>query len=77
MSSSAATPDMTPSGQTLPPALLLTVPEAAKMLRIGRSKVFELIKRGELQSVKIDNVRLFPPSFLEAYVAGLIADASR
>ena len=77
MSSSAATPGMTPSGQTLPPALLLTVPEAAKMLRIGRSKVFELIKRGELQSVKIDNVRLFPPSFLEAYVAGLIADASR
>ena len=77
MSSSGAAPDMTPSGQTLPPVLLLTVPEAAKMLRIGRSKVFELIKRGELQSVKIDNVRLFPPSFLEAYVARLIADASR
>jgi excisionase family DNA binding protein len=53
------------------------VPEAAKMLRIGRTKVFELIKRGELQSVKIDNVRLFPPAFLEAYVAKLVADASR
>ena len=68
---------MTPSAQTSPAALLLTVPEAAKMLRIGRTKVFELIKRGELQSVKIDNVRLFPPAFLEAYVAKLVADASR
>ena len=77
MSSSAAAFDMTTSGQTTPPVLLLTVPEAAKMLRIGRSKVFELIKRGELQSVKIDNVRLFPPAFLEAYVARLVADASR
>lgn len=59
------------------PVLLLTVPEAAKALRVGRSKIFELIKRGELQSVKIDNVRLFPPVFLEAYVAKLVAEASR
>ena len=60
---------------SLPPALLLTVPEAAKVLRVGRTKVFELIKRGELQSVKIDSSRLIAPVFLEAYVAKLIAEA--
>jgi len=31
---------------------------------------------GELQSVKIDNVRLFPPAFLEAHVANLVAESS-
>lgn len=69
-------PDSEPSkDRTLPAPLLLTVPEAAKVLGIGRTKVFELIRRGELQSVKIDNSRLLAPAFLEAYVAKLTAES--
>ena len=33
--------------------LLLTASEAGKVLRIGRSKVYELIRSGELKSIRI------------------------
>ncbi|GAA4059537.1 helix-turn-helix domain-containing protein [Actinomadura miaoliensis] len=34
------------------PRLLLTVPEAAKALAISRSKLYELIASGAIQSVR-------------------------
>jgi excisionase family DNA binding protein len=37
--------------------VLLTVEEAARALHIGRSRVFSLIKSGELVSVKIGHSR--------------------
>ena len=37
--------------------VLLTVKEAAHALRIGRSRVFSLIRSGELASVKIGHSR--------------------
>lgn len=40
---------------------LMTVPEAAKVLGVGRTKVWELVWRGKIASVKFDrNVRISP-----------------
>ena len=44
------------------------VPEVAVILNISRSKVYELFNSGELESVKIDRIRLVRGSDLRAYV---------
>jgi excisionase family DNA binding protein len=55
----------------IPPRLLLTVPEAARVLSISRSKLYELISSGALQSIKIDGARRIPVRALDAYVSSL------
>lgn len=52
-------------------SLLLKVPEAAAALGLSRAKVYELIKRGALPSVRIDGSRRVRASDLRAYVDGL------
>jgi excisionase family DNA binding protein len=44
--------------------LLYRVPEVALILNISRSKVYELFASGELESVKIDRIRLVRSSDL-------------
>jgi len=51
--------------------LLYRVGEAAEMLGISRSKAWELVARGEIDSVKIDGARRIAPTALKAYVARL------
>lgn len=51
--------------------VLLRPDEAAAALRVGRTKVFELIRTGELRSVKIGHLRRIAPAALNDYVAGL------
>lgn len=51
--------------------LLLTVPETAAALGIGRSKVYELIKRGDLRSIRLDGSRRIPVADLHAFIEGL------
>jgi excisionase family DNA binding protein len=53
--------------------LLLTVPEAAKALGVGRSLVYELLITGKLASVKIGRARRVPVSALELFVSRLAA----
>lgn len=51
---------------------LLYRPEyAAELLGIGRSKLFELMATGQLESVKIGRSRRIPRVSLEALVEGL------
>jgi excisionase family DNA binding protein len=57
-----------------PPRLLLTVAEAAERLGLGRTKVYELLARGEIASVRIGAARRVPASALEAYVERLLAE---
>jgi excisionase family DNA binding protein len=52
--------------------LLLTVPEAAEALAISRSKLYELLAAGLVQSVRIDGSRRVPVEALETYVARLL-----
>ena len=51
--------------------LLYRVSEVATYLSISRSKVYELLKSGQLQSVRIDRTRLVRKADLEVYVESL------
>lgn len=51
--------------------LLLKPEEAAEQLRVGRPKVYELIRTGKLRSVKIGGSRRIPYDALAEYVASL------
>jgi excisionase family DNA binding protein len=53
--------------------VLYRVPEAAAKLAIGKSKMWELIGRGEIESVKIDNARRITSEALAEYVERLRA----
>jgi len=48
--------------------LLLTVSEAAKLLRIGRNLAYELVARGEIPSVRLGRVIRVPRSSLEQWL---------
>lgn len=59
--------------RTSGPRLLLTVEETAEMLHIGRSKIFDLIRRGDLDSVKIGRLRRVPADAVGLFVGRLVA----
>jgi len=50
---------------------LLTVRQAAQVLGLGRSTVYELIAAGELETVSIGRSRRVPLDALRAFVAAL------
>ena len=50
------------------PALLYRVDEAAVALRLSRSVLYELIRTGQLRTVKAGRRRLVPVSALAEYV---------
>jgi excisionase family DNA binding protein len=56
--------------------LLLTPEEAAEALSIGRSKLYELISRGLLETVSIGSCRRIPRSALDEFIARLRASAA-
>ncbi|MYV51814.1 excisionase family DNA-binding protein [Streptomyces sp. SID3212] len=49
--------------------VLLTVEEAARRLRIGRTTCFALIRAGELESIDIGRLRRVPADAPAAYLA--------
>jgi excisionase family DNA binding protein len=51
--------------------LLLTPEEAAKVLSIGRSKIYELMSCGQLASVRIGGSRRIPVDALNQFIEGL------
>lgn len=51
-----------------PEPLLYSPEQAAAMLGIGRSYLFELIARGEIESFKIGQLRKIPADAITAYV---------
>jgi excisionase family DNA binding protein len=53
------------------PRLLLTPEEAARSLRIGRSLVYELMRSGRLQSVRIGACRRVPVDSVAEFVSQL------
>jgi excisionase family DNA binding protein len=57
-----------------PPRLLLTVEEAAERIGICRSNMFKLIRRGEVQSIKVGRLRRVTPAALEDYVRRLTTE---
>jgi excisionase family DNA binding protein len=51
--------------------LLLTPIEAARALGIGRSKFYELLTTGAIESVRIGSSRRIPADALDAFVKGM------
>jgi excisionase family DNA binding protein len=56
-----------------PEPLLLTIVEAARMLSVGRTTVYELIERGDLRAVHIGRACRVPVVALNDYVERLLA----
>jgi excisionase family DNA binding protein len=54
--------------------LLMTVEEAAELLRLGRTRMYELVMSGRIVSVKVGRRRLIPRKSLEEFVESLIND---
>jgi excisionase family DNA binding protein len=54
--------------------ILLTLKETAVALRVGRSKLYELMAAGKLRSVKIGGSRRIPATALAEFVAALEAE---
>lgn len=53
------------------PKLLLTVEEAAQQLSVGRPKMYQLVMRGEVLSIKIGASRRIPATAVQEYVQRL------
>lgn len=53
------------------PPVLYRVDEATEALRISRSVIYELIRSGQLRTVKVGRRRLVPVQALDEYVASL------
>lgn len=53
------------------PDRLLTAAEAAAVLGIGRSKLYELMARGAITSVKVDRCRRFRQSDVTRFIKSL------
>jgi excisionase family DNA binding protein len=49
--------------------LLVTIPDAARLLAVGRSTLYELIAGGELQTVHIGRAVRIPVGELREFVA--------
>jgi excisionase family DNA binding protein len=54
--------------------ILLTLKETAAALRLGRSKLYELMAAGKLRSVRIGGSRRIPATALAEFVAALEAE---
>lgn len=62
-----------PSGRKL----LVKPEEAATILSVGRSTVYDLMASGELESVRIKSSRRVPIAAIERYVERLLDEAPR
>ncbi|WP_157630622.1 helix-turn-helix domain-containing protein [Kribbella catacumbae] len=51
-----------------PTPLLLTVEEAARLLGIGRTTAFALVKSGELESIPLGRLRRIPAECITDYI---------
>jgi excisionase family DNA binding protein len=60
----------------MPTKLLYTTAEACELLNVGKTKLFELIRSGELGTVRIGSARLVPSDDLAGFVERLRAGAA-
>ncbi|BBF99461.1 MULTISPECIES: helix-turn-helix domain-containing protein [Pseudonocardia] len=56
--------------------LLLTVKEAAEVLRMSTSRVYDLMRTRQLRSHKVGRARLIPAEALREFVESLGEDAA-
>jgi len=62
------------SDTTIGGKLAYSTEEAATALSIGRTQLFDLLRRNEIVSVKVGRRRLIPAASLTAYLTRLVAE---
>lgn len=55
----------------------LTITEAARRLRIGRTLMYALVMSGEIRSVTIGRLRRVPAHCLDEYINRLLSDPAQ
>jgi len=58
------------------PLQAYTVEQVAKMFHIGRDKVYELLRTGQLRSIKIGKLRRITEQHLAEFIASLEDNAA-
>lgn len=61
----------TQKGTQMNDPLLYTVPQVARLLSMGRTAVYELLRTGQLDSVKIGSMRRVPATAVSEFVGNL------
>jgi excisionase family DNA binding protein len=56
------------------PTLLLTVEQSAKLVGIGRTTAYALVKSGEWRTIKIGRLRRLTREILEDWIAQKVSD---
>ena len=52
-----------------PQPITVRIPEACRITGIGRSKLYELIKAGDIPTIKVGSMTLVPVKGLEGFLA--------
>lgn len=58
------------------PRVLLSVEAAAEQLSLSRTRLYALIKSGDIESVRVGRLRRIPADALPQFVARLVAEQS-
>ena len=58
------------------PVMLVRPEDAARVLGVGRTKVYELMRSGALRSVRVGGLRRISVAALDEFVARLEAEAA-
>lgn len=64
------------NGSAVAPPVVLTVPEAARALKISRWSIYQLIRTRRLATVKIGRRRLVPATALQDLIGRLDEEAA-
>ena len=67
---------MTARDDSSPPRVLLSVEAAAERLSLSRTRLYALIKSGDIESVKVGRLRRVPADALPLFVARLVDEQS-
>lgn len=59
-----------------PPRLFLTIKEAKEQLRIGHTRIYQLMNSGKIEKVKLGRKTLIPCESVDSYVASLRSASS-
>ena len=57
--------------------LNLKIPEAVQFSGLSRTRIYELIAAGEIESIKVGRARLIPTAAIEAYFERSASDEGR
>jgi excisionase family DNA binding protein len=58
------------AGYSLPPQMVFTVQEACELLRLSENTMYEVLRRGDIESVRLGHTYRIPRHALEAFVGG-------